>query len=121
MIHGPDRSRPICALLRQRMVMRYDQDMLPFVAGQRHEFRVVGQRLCRHADFRHFIDHHAGHFLWRSLMQTDVDLWMSLTQPSWHRQHITGLRMGGGDAEACVKRYWRVNSRPVGLAVAASC
>ncbi len=87
-------------LLRQRMARGHHQHVLPFVAGQGDEVRVVGERLGRHADLRHLVDHHACHLVRRGLVQAHVHLGIGLAQlRDRHRQHVARLRVGGGDAQ----------------------
>ena len=87
-------------LLGQRMGQRQHQHVLPFVAGQGHQFLVVGQRLGGDADLRDFVDHHAGHLVRRALVQADVDLGVRLAQfRHRHRQHVARLGVGGGDRQ----------------------
>ncbi|MNT14255.1 hypothetical protein D3C72_1492520 [compost metagenome] len=82
------------------MLVRHDQHVLPFVAGQGDEVGVVGQRFGGHADIGLLVDHHAGHFGGRGLVQADGDLGVVFAQLGHGRgQHIAGLRVGGGNRE----------------------
>ena len=98
---SPARSSSVMrSFLVERMADRHHQHVLPFVAGQGDQLRVVGQRFGGDADLGDLVDHHARHLVGRALVQADVDLGIGLAQLGHrHGQHVAGLRMGGGDGQ----------------------
>jgi len=78
--------------------------VLPFVAGQGHQFGEVAERLGGQADVGGFVQHHLGHLLGRALVQAHSHLGKFFAQGGDRlRQHVARLGVRGRDRQgACV-------------------
>ena len=85
---------------RQRVPLGHQHDAIPFVAGQRHQFGIIGQCLGGDADVDVALGRLLGDLQRVALVQDDLDLRIARGEFAQHlRQHVAGLRVRGGDGQ----------------------